>query len=306
MSTSSLRPSAIIDHIVILLPLEDFNNIPLWLRDNFTIIEGGKHTTGRSSNKLIPFADGTYLELFTWTAPAPVGDNWELKKPGYIDFSITAASPPATPESVYTDVSSRLTHGGDGSLGVSFTPPIDFGRVTPEGQELKFKLLRRKFENAPRTPSGDEFFPTGRADIPFFCFDVTSRSARIPYTDPTKTTHPCGATGIHSVEILVPKEYLGEYLKLYESVMGTKPIPSDEGRGWDFLAGSPVDGCPERYVCVRAAEGDGERTLLKERGVGIGRVGLALGGKNGEGSAASSEMVPKGELGGGLCALRLI
>ena len=172
--------------------------------------------------------------------------------------------------------------------------------MTPTGQELKFKLLRRKFAKAEKTP-GEEWFPTGRADVPFYCFDITPRNARIPYDDATKTTHPCGATGIHSVEMLVPKEYLSEYLTVYGSITGSQPIPSDEGTGWDFKAGAPVvppGGGPERYISVRAAETEGEMSIVKERGVGIGRVSLA--------GRSDGAMVPKGELGTGMFALRLI
>lgn len=40
----SLNPTSRIDHVTIILSEEEYNNPPSWLSDNFTIIEGGKHT----------------------------------------------------------------------------------------------------------------------------------------------------------------------------------------------------------------------------------------------------------------------
>jgi hypothetical protein len=53
-----------IGHIVLLVSTLFFENPPSWLTTNFTITPGGCHNGQASRNKLIIFADGTYLELF--------------------------------------------------------------------------------------------------------------------------------------------------------------------------------------------------------------------------------------------------
>jgi hypothetical protein len=37
-----------IDHLTILLTEEEFESLPVWLTDNFTILEGGNHTSNVS------------------------------------------------------------------------------------------------------------------------------------------------------------------------------------------------------------------------------------------------------------------
>ena len=84
----------VIDHIILLVSKEEFDNPPAWLSENFNILEGGVHSgtliyhssiyvIGKltfdalgqpSRNKLIVFKDGTYLELFNWFDKPPDED----------------------------------------------------------------------------------------------------------------------------------------------------------------------------------------------------------------------------------------
>ena len=84
------------DHIVLLVDDDFFENLPAWVTDNFTVTPGGYHEGQPSRNKLVIFADGTYLEFFNWYDTPPSLDNenlpmrfWGPKTPGLIDFAIT-------------------------------------------------------------------------------------------------------------------------------------------------------------------------------------------------------------------------
>lgn len=55
-----------LDHVVLLVPYEDVVNPPSWVTDNFIINPGGTHADGKTENKLVLFADGTYLELIAF------------------------------------------------------------------------------------------------------------------------------------------------------------------------------------------------------------------------------------------------
>lgn len=50
----SINTASRIDHVTILLSEEEFKSPPSWLSDNFTIIEGGKHTGTYSASLSTP------------------------------------------------------------------------------------------------------------------------------------------------------------------------------------------------------------------------------------------------------------
>lgn len=56
-----------IDHIVLLVDTPFFENLPTWVTDNFTVTPGGYHDGQPSRNKLVIFADGSYLSSSTGT-----------------------------------------------------------------------------------------------------------------------------------------------------------------------------------------------------------------------------------------------
>ena len=61
-----MAPTPILDHIVILVPHETLTNLPPWLTDAFTVLEGGRHADGVTENKLILLQDGVYFELIAF------------------------------------------------------------------------------------------------------------------------------------------------------------------------------------------------------------------------------------------------
>ncbi|KAE9378271.1 hypothetical protein N431DRAFT_435429 [Stipitochalara longipes BDJ] len=286
-----------IDHIVLLVPTPFFEDPPAWLTANFTITPGGYHNGQASRNKLIIFADGTYLELFNWyDTPPPLDDEglpmrfWGPKEDGLIDFALTSTTVPA--EECIDTVNKRLTEEPekDAGLGVKFQEPIAGSRKRADGVEVKWKVTRPIFHDGEKTPN-QTLFPGGRIDAPFFCHDVTQRTFRVASDDKTKTTHPCGATGIDACEILVPQDLLAEYMTLYSKTLGSKPMVNPEdagGRSFIFDIGVP-QGTGRAKVVVREARTEKDLKRMEERGVGFSDLVIATteditGGKRSFGS----------------------
>jgi Glyoxalase-like domain len=254
-----------LDHIVLLLSTPDFENPPPWLSDNFTIIEGGTHTGQSSGNKLIFFKDGTYLELFNWfDDPSDLDDEkqpmrvWGQKKPGLIDFALTSIG---SPEDCVNALNQRLE---DNELGVAYQQPVPGGRKRADGLDVKWKVSRPKFHTANHTPS-HEFFPGGRLDAPFFCHDITQRNARVLFDDEKATTHPCGASGISEVHVLVPQGELSRYVSLYKTICNTL----DRGDSAGISIGTTVSGDATSRLVIGESE---DISRIRSRGVGISDI----------------------------------
>ncbi|KIX02048.1 uncharacterized protein Z518_07987 [Rhinocladiella mackenziei CBS 650.93] len=305
------------DHVILLLDTPDFENPPTWLSENFNIIEGGTHAGGSSRNKLIIFADGTYIELLNWITEPKEFFDWAPKSPGLIDFALTT---PTSAQETHSAVTTRLqSDQGDGKLGVRFKSPLFGGRKRKDGQQVEWYVTKPLFDNsAPNVPQpAEKRFPTGRLDTPFFCHDVTERSLRVPYADTSISTHPCGAKGILSVEVLVPEEKIDSYIKLYSSVTDSEPkvhggyryrpttsvsfhlsVPNkDEPTMKELLGRVGIE--------IRVPRDSEDEAWLKNRGVGIREVRIfaPAGGEDevderpldGEGIGASLVLVREPE-----------
>lgn len=141
----------------------------------FTVLEGGQHPGRTSHNALVVLADGAYLELIAWRAPAPE-ERWFRTQTtdgdGLVDFALL----PADTEAVLAAARAR------GLL--TLTGPINGGRVRPDGERLKWQSARHA------TP-----------DLPFLCGDITPRSLRVPQGDVRQ--HANGALGIAALSVAV-------------------------------------------------------------------------------------------------------
>lgn len=256
-----------LDHIILLLSPADFRDVPSWLSDNFTIIDGGKHSKGTSQNKLIIFQDGTYLELFSWVDPQsdtvePYADfpSWADKPEGHIiDWALTGSDAHRKHDEVMKQVHDLEAHGQ--RLGVVYDPPKEGGRRRMDGKELRWYATR------PR-PDNDSAQSQPKVDVPFFCHDITDRALRVPYTQestdewPRIVAHPCGATGIGSIAVDVPARQFDSCVKLYEGIFGTlcDGRHSTEFSMTSFTIASPARsvgklGGTQCMVILRADEG---------------------------------------------------
>ncbi|OAL53590.1 glyoxalase-like protein [Pyrenochaeta sp. DS3sAY3a] len=269
------------DHIVLLVDTPFFENLPSWVTDNFTVTPGGYHDGQPSRNKLVIFADGSYLEFFNWYDTPPALDNeklpmrfWGPKTPGLIDFAITDTTNSA--EVSISTVNDRLIEEPekDAGLGVKFGAPIAGSRKKTDGVEIKWKVTRPEFSEGEKTP-GQELFANGRIDVPFFCHDITPRTDRVPYKDEKKTTHPCGATGIAACEILVPKHLQSEYASVYSKILGSD-LEAEAGQNSHNLDIGVPEGSARFTVVVRAAETEKDIKRMQERGIGFSDLVIAV------------------------------
>ncbi|KIV80306.1 hypothetical protein PV11_07817 [Exophiala sideris] len=277
------------DHIVLLLDTPDFENPPAWLSENFHIIEGGTHKGGSSRNKLIIFSDGTLIELLNWISTPTEFHDWAPKPTGLIDFALTS---PQSAHDTYSAITQRLESGsGDGGLGVRFKQPSAGGRQRKDGQHCRWFVTKPSYSDGPNVPKPtDTFFPTTRLDTPFFCHDETPRELRVPSSDKTLTTHPCGAKGILSVEVVVPESHVEHYVKLYSAVTGAEPKTHGGFRykpstSVSFLLSAPnpeaMKGLEGRVgIEIHAPRDAEDEAWLKERGVGIREVRIFVPAKS--------------------------
>lgn len=179
-----------LDHLVILV--RDLNGA---IRDygtlGFAVTPGGEHADGLTRNALIPFSDGTYLELVTFTDPANPRDNVWNWRPlldsggGLIDHCLAS-------EDLASDVR-RLRE-----IGLIIDGPHEGGRTLPDGSEIRW--------------SSASIRQSGRA-LPFLIEDLTPREARVP----AAPRHPNGALGISKLRISADARDAEVYAAMIES-----------------------------------------------------------------------------------------
>lgn len=238
-----------VDHIVVLVSEAEFENPPLWLANNFTIIEGGTHARGTSRNKLIVFKDGTYVELFSWVSGQDRSDfpAWAGRPEGeIIDFALTNL-PEGSAESSHGAMNERLRHISEDDFKVQYDDLRVGGRRRMDGQQLSWKTTR------PRALEDKASW----LDVPFFCHDTTQRRLRVPCDDDTVTTHPCGVVGLATIDLGLPKSLFERYQKVYEAVFDATsgPEQASNERLERFTVGSPnSDYAMESTVTIKATE----------------------------------------------------
>ena len=167
-----------LDHLVILVRDLELASAD-YERLGFAVTPGGEHADGLTRNALVPFQDGTYLELVSFLDPEDPTDNvwgWRRFYPqeGLIDYC-------AASDDLDADVE-RLA-----SLGFGVEGPEDGGRRLPDGTNIRWRSARIRQE--------------GRI-FPFLIEDLTPRDLRVP--GGPETRHPNGAIGVSRLEISAP------------------------------------------------------------------------------------------------------
>jgi hypothetical protein len=169
-----------LDHLVVLVR-ELERAIRNYETLGFAVTPGGEHADGLTSNALIPFKDGSYLELVAFLDPDDPRDNVWGWRPflssggGLIDYC-------AASDDLGVDVQ-RLE-----DLGFDVEGPTDGGRRLPDGTEIRWRTA--------------QIHQDGRI-LPFLIEDLTHRSLRVPDGPPTE--HPNGAAGISRLEVAVSR-----------------------------------------------------------------------------------------------------
>lgn len=179
-----------LDHVVIAVP-----DLAAAMADyrarGFQVLPGGQHPGRTSHNALICFADGSYLELIAWQAPAPQERWWRTLQAdgeGLVDFALL-------PQDTMAVLQRAQARGLATLVG-----PVDGGRVRPDGERLQWRTARHA------TP-----------DLPFLCGDITPRRLRVP-DDPALQRHPNGCRGVAGLSVLVRDMALT--LERYRALLG--------------------------------------------------------------------------------------
>jgi hypothetical protein len=162
------------------------------------VTPGGEHADGLTRNALVPFRDGTYLELIAFSHPENDRDNvwaWRgfLPRGGLVDYCAASGS-------LRTDAE-RLRR-----LGFGVDDFGEGGRRLPDGREIRWRSASVRQE--------------GRV-MPFLIEDLTPRAWRVP--GGPAADHPNGATGIARLEVTAPDPD-GAARKL-AALTGTTPGP---------------------------------------------------------------------------------
>ena len=226
-----------LDHLVILVRDLDWA-VRGYEALGFAVTPGGEHADGLTRNTLIPFKDGSYLELVAFVDQEDPRDNvWGWRRflssgGGLIDYC--AAS---------DDLAADVGRLGEWDFGVD--GPTDGGRRLADGREIRWLIARIRQE--------------GRL-LPFLIEDLTPRDLRIP--GDSSAEHPNGALGISNLKIAASdaEEALRAFASLKEPSGGTS------------LRLGPCS-----LSVVTAEQEDEARHRLDTTGPGPFAVGLATG-----------------------------
>lgn len=183
--------SLALDHIVIAVAdldraMADYRAL------GFQVLPGGQHPGRTSHNALVVFADGAYLELIAWRAPAPE-ERWYRTLSAHGEGLVDYALLPADTAQALAQARARGLH--------TLTGPLDGGRLRPDGAQLRWQTARHA------TP-----------DVPFLCGDLNPRALRVP--EGSVRQHPNGAQRV--AEVTVAVHNLDATLARYRALLGAQ------------------------------------------------------------------------------------
>ncbi|MCB0075793.1 MAG: VOC family protein [Anaerolineales bacterium] len=204
-----------IDHVVIHVPSLE-RAVERYAGLGFTVALGGEHPAFGSRNALIPFEDGSYLELVTFVEERPLDGGaaqrrfraWRTRQ-GLADWVLSA-----------DDLAQTVAR-----LGAGWSAPERGHRLRPDGQTVAWEVA----------------FPD-RHELPFLISDLTPRDLRVLPGDARR--HANGARGIARLTVAVPA--LDDALPRYAALLGhagtpcDRPLPGSVARCWR-LGGATLD-----------------------------------------------------------------
>ncbi|KAJ9474427.1 Glyoxalase-like_dom domain-containing protein [Pseudozyma hubeiensis] len=214
----------------------------------FQVVRGGTHADGLTSNVLIVFPDGVYIELIQFEpSPAPgSGESqqdfetrrkrhwWYHCRQGWIDWCLQDGISDKTIESInenarrlresaLQELSNKQRGEQDDSVRVIaprllYQQPQEGGRVTTTGDEIKWKVT------FPSPPGPGDRLPIGnaRSHVPFWCADLTPRQLRVPLNYAHHNNH---SPGIAEITLLYAHDTVTRYLDV--SLALNQPIQPD-------------------------------------------------------------------------------
>jgi hypothetical protein len=232
-----------IDHILVLV--RDLTAASTdYTAAGFTVTPGGVHADGATHNALIPFADGTYLELLAPTRRDHLpNDEFGFRQQrgeGLLQYALRA-------DDLGVEAA-RLR-----SRGVLISGPDEGGRERPDGQRVQWRTLTAQ--------AGDE-------TLPFLIADVTPRSLRVP--GQAAARHALGITRLVGLTVVVADlakstralgRLLGRAGQALDLPGGGPAVQFALGPQWIVLAQPGADGSPLRRQLDTWGEGPYEVTL---------------------------------------------
>ena len=85
-----------LDHVVV--AFHDLEKaIAQWQAQGYTVVRGGRHPGRTSHNAIVPFADGSYVELIAWAEPGRAERWYDMLTThgeGLMDFALLPESGP--------------------------------------------------------------------------------------------------------------------------------------------------------------------------------------------------------------------
>lgn len=278
-ATSTTPPATTwsLDHVVIVVASLD-DAVSQYRSAGFTVTLGGQPAGDFDENALIPFQDGTYLELYAPIDPASFKQMSKLVTSGEFDqamagsdaitkrFALHVADGPGLADVAVTRPNLEPGLAGEceslSRSGVQCVGPIAMSRVLPNGTTARWEV------DVLTSPS-----------LPFLIADVTARTVRVP--EGPARIHANGATGIESITLdsTDPRINAESLAKVFGTPPGTGPnnhlqftLPAQNR---EYAGG------PSTVVCDRAGTpGPSDLVLRTSRGrarhIRLGAVGIAL------------------------------
>lgn len=211
-----------IDHVVVVGP--DLEQLTGQFGDiGFTVTPGERHPGG-SENALIPFADGSYIELLSFWQPATGSARYDLLQHGggLSDFTLLS-------DDLETDLAPARERG------VPYGQPTPGSRTRPDGGEIRW--LEAPVEGDAR-------------EIPRLIQDLTDRELRVPGGAPRE--HANGIRGI--ARLIVVTDDLEATGRHYRILLGDDA--ERVGYTGETVWGSYVVGDQEVEIHQPLSEGD--------------------------------------------------
>jgi hypothetical protein len=181
----------------------------------FSVISGGVHSSGLTHNALVPFPDGTYLELLATVRGSMLKYLQLLRKLGLL--GVYTANESAINQRLIGDLASGVGMNDYSLLspelahelplmkerGAIFTSPIPGGRIRPDGKEIQWRTAVPNY-----------------IDLPFLIEDLTPRKVRVPEVE--EDYHSNGITSIKGLIVLVTN--LVESMAHYRAMLNMEPV----------------------------------------------------------------------------------
>ncbi|KDQ14572.1 hypothetical protein BOTBODRAFT_32705 [Botryobasidium botryosum FD-172 SS1] len=229
-----MAETRILDHIVHLsTPGELEKGISHFESLGFIVLRGGHHASGLTSNALVIFQDGIYLELIAYDHPIehypPDSDDrkkresgpWAHLPPGWIDWSHLGLD-----VRIGEIINERSGDNPNVPDAVRYiVPAVAGGRERIDGKVLEWVVT---FPD-PKHPRGN---------VPFFCQDITPREWRVPQEPKSNIEHPRTARGIAKLHLLVPQEKFPIVKQQLTQVFDFEPTASPSHAEWPLLTHS--------------------------------------------------------------------